>query len=267
MRVLTNNNMIDELEQMRNCDGKKIVDNIRHLFFIVEMMTENFNDFKNACHSIVDERNAIKTQPKSEKEKEKTYCQFARPFYNTIETYYAVTQHFAVIKNQNKSNTKFTAEYDKKWKENNLSSDETKFLNGMRSYIVHFQIPILTIRTAIFPCGQDTLFLLSKTTLLGFSGWTTQAKKFIKNYYIKTKPIKMPRCNQCEYSKLNAVGVVQCDGIYKECEDIEIAPIVERVVNNAIHFYNWLIMELANEYKDKISEYQSLIEQWNKSIS
>jgi|GEM_PF-3168658 len=258
--------MIDELEQMRNCDGKKIVDKIRHLFFITKMMIENFDDFKKACAYVMQDKAQAIFHENNEYEKEQRYCRFARPFYNCLELYYAVTQHFDVIKNQNKNNAKFVAEYNKNWKGKDLSSDETKFINGMRSYIVHYQIPILTIRTAMFPCGMNIQLLISKSSLLKYKDWTAQARNYIENYYIKTESIKTPLCNDCEYAKENSVKVARCRGLYKECTDIEIAPIVERCINNVIHFYNWIISYLESEHKDKIAEYDGFIKQWNDFV-
>ncbi|MCL2630100.1 MAG: hypothetical protein FWD49_01085 [Firmicutes bacterium] len=218
------------------------------------MMIKNFDDFKESCSFIAKRNSQIFFRSKTEEEKEEVYCHFARPFYNCLEMYYAVTQHFDVVKNQNKDNIKFIAKYDINWKEKNLSSNETKFLNGMRSYITHYQIPILTIRTAEFPCGLHTQLLISKNSLLGYDGWTKQAKNFIETYYKKTEPIKIPLCEDCEYARENSSGLVQCKGLYKECKDIEIAPIVERCINNAVHFYNWLVSALASECKEEIGE-------------
>lgn len=133
--------------------------------------------------------------------------------------------------------TDFFLEYEKR-RLSLLEETDHEFLQGLRNYILHFDIPPIgyniQLRVGVnSELAEPFTPMLGKSSLLSYSKWTSKAKAFIINY---------------------------------EDQSLAIRPIVERHADRIKVFYDWIFRQFEILHHDELQELRAIQAELGKYV-
>lgn len=169
--------------QLTDCRGYHLVNRINQFYLTNYIFTKNYEELLTIIKKQIEPSYSIELMKyENRKECEKFQIKTIRLLHNYITSAISLVDHTRVfVREVYSQNESFMIEYDDKIKETFANNPLSIFIKCFRQYIQHFQTPIIATVTNITDNEEDleTKIVISKKTLLNFTGWKTLAKSYI----------------------------------------------------------------------------------------
>jgi hypothetical protein len=223
------------MNQIKLSDGWKIEMGIRDIRRSQYIFMSNYNHLKKYLEAFDSKAGFGLWGIKNRDKMDLFQMEIIRLFHNFLASVKSFVDHTRTIVDKVHGDNEFSKEYNSKKKEVFADSELSRFVQDLRNYMLHIEIPIVGARMTPKESMESEMtssIILDLSTLKSWGGWKQKSKEYL----------------------------------HDAKSDINLHEIIVDYASIVIDFYNWFLRRQEELFKEELDQTQELKDEYNKII-